>query len=183
MSVIVADLMTRNPITTKPDMNLLDCARKMVKKKVGSLLLVEKKKLKGFISQEDILWALIKKSKKDLPDIKAMDISPRKIIAIRPSATIKEALNRMKKTRFERLPVIQEGELVGMLTAKDILNFHPELYPELDELSKIREESRKLRRVRKAEKVGQGICEECGNQDILSKVDGMVICPSCDDGR
>jgi len=182
MDILVADLMTRSPVTAKPETNLLDCARKMVKKKVGSLLLVNKGKLLGFISQEDILWALTKKSEKDLSSIKAIDISPRKIIAIRPSATIKEAMERMKKTKFERLPVIQEGKLVGILTVKDILNFHPEFYPELEEFAKIKEESRKLRRVQKAEKIQDGICEECGHQGMLHRFNGMLICSSCDDG-
>ena len=46
--------MTREPVIVKPDINLLDCAKKMVRKRVGSLLLVEKKKLVGFISEKDI---------------------------------------------------------------------------------------------------------------------------------
>ncbi|GAI69958.1 unnamed protein product, partial [marine sediment metagenome] len=93
--ILVADIMTRDPIIINPDTDLLECARKMVKKKVGSLLIVDKKKLVGFISRQDILWALIKKSKKDLKDIKAIDISPKKIATTKPSATIKEVLSKM----------------------------------------------------------------------------------------
>ena len=64
-AIIVADVMTRSPIVIKPETNLLECAKKMVRKRVGSLLIIEKKKLVGFLSRKDILWALIKKSKKD----------------------------------------------------------------------------------------------------------------------
>ena len=180
--ILVADVMTRDPITIKPATNLLDCARKMVKKRVGSLLITDKKKLVGFISRKDILWALIKKSKKDLSKIKAIDISPKKIATIKPSFTIGEAIGKMKKLKFDRLPVIHEKELVGMITIKDILNFSPELYPELDEFAKIREESKKLRRIKKAktrESMHEGICEECGHQDILYSVHGMLVCESC----
>lgn len=183
MSVLVADLMTRSPIIIKPETNLLDCAKKMVKKNVGSLLLVNKKRLVGFISQEDILWALIKKSRKDLTTINAIDISPRKIATVRPSATIREALGRMKKLKFERLPVIHKGELVGIISIRDILSFHPELYPELEEFAKIREESHKLIRVKKAEKISEGACEECGNHDLLHEFNGVLVCEACDDGR
>jgi dTDP-4-amino-4,6-dideoxygalactose transaminase len=36
-NILVADVMTRTPITLKPDTNLLECAKKMVRKRVGSL--------------------------------------------------------------------------------------------------------------------------------------------------
>ena len=172
--------MTREPITIKPNTNLLDCAKKMVKNRVGSIPLVNKKKLVGFISQRDILCAIIKKSKEDLKNIKVIDISRKKITTIRPTATVEEAFKKIKGLKLQKLPVTQEGELVGMLTSKDILSFKPEVYPELEELSKIREESQKLDRLKKIkERISEGICEECGNQDWLYKFNGMLVCESC----
>ena len=181
-NILVVDIMTRKPITIKTSTNLLECAKKMVRKRVGSLLVVDGKKLVGLVSRRDILWALIKKSKADLSEIKAVDISPKKIATIKPSISISDAVKRMKKLKFSTLPVIQEGKLVGMITLKDILNFNPEIYPELDELAEIREEARKLKRVKKAQNkssIPEGICEECGSQDILYRVNGMLICESC----
>jgi len=178
---LVADIMTREPVTVKPSTNLLECAKKMVRKGVGSLLLFEKKHLVGLISQKDILWALIKKSKEDLTTIKASDISPKKIATIKPTATIQQAIEKMKKVQFERLPVIENGEFFGIITTKDILNFHPEFYPELEEFSKIREETEKLKRIKKASKREIEICEKCGKTDILFHVDGQLICETCRD--
>lgn len=182
-TILVSDIMTREPITTKPETNLFECAKKMVKKRTGSLLLVEKKKLLGIISMHDILWALIKTSPTDLPKIKAIDISPRKIATIKPSATIKEAFEKMKRLKFERLPVIHEKELTGLITIKDILNFNPEFYPEIEEFAKIREESRKLKQVEKAksnkDKSHEGVCEECGNYGNLINSKGILICEEC----
>lgn len=183
-TILVADLMTRDPITIKPDSSLLECAKKMVRKRVGSLLIVKDKKLVGFVSQRDILWALIKKSKDDLSNIKAIEISAKKIATIKPSSTIKEAIKKIKKVKFERLPVIHEGELVGIITIKDILNFNPEFYPELEEFAKIREETKKLKRIKKAEKrdvISDGICEECGARGPLYRQHGMLVCESCRD--
>ena len=142
---LVSDIMTRDPITIKSRSNLLDCAKKMVQKKVGCLLLIEKDRLVGIISHKDILWALIKKSSKDLLSIRAIDISPKKIAKINPTNTIEEAIRKMKKLNFKKLPVIYKNKLVGLITVKDILNFNPEIYPELEELSKIREEANKLK--------------------------------------
>ena len=176
---LVSDIMTRDPITTKPNSNLLDCAKKMVRKKVGSILLVDKNRLVGFISHRDVLWALIKKSKEDLSSIKAIDISPKKIAKISPTRTIKEALSKMKKLKFKKLPVIHENKLVGLITVRDILNFNPEFYPELEEFAKIREESNKLKRIKKRDRISEGICEECGNFDLLHKFNGTIICETC----
>ncbi len=181
-NVLVADVMTREPVTVRPDENLLECAKKMVRRRVGSLLLVNNKRLVGFIAQRDILWALVKKSKNDLSKIKAKDISPKKIATVRPSTKIPETISKMKKFKFERLPVINDGELVGIITAKDILNFHPEVYPEIQEIAKIREESGKLKRIKKAKNrafMHDGVCEECGEVDVLFRVHGMLVCESC----
>ena len=176
---LVSDIMTRDPITIKPYSNLLDCAKKMVQKKVGCLLIVEQKKLVGFISHRDILWALIKKSQKELSSIKAIDISPKKIAKINPMNTIEEAIKKMKKLNFKKLPVIHENKLVGLITVRDILNFNPEIYPELKEFSRIREETNKLKRIKKRDVISEGICEECGNYNILHKFNGILVCETC----
>jgi CBS domain-containing protein len=178
-NVIVADFMTRDPVTISPESNLFECAKKMVKKKVSSLLIVNGKNLTGFISQGDILWALTKKSVTNLKDVKAKDISPKKIITIKPDSLLSLAIEKMKKTKFERLPVVKDNKLVGLITAKDILNFNPEIYPEMEEFAKIRQESEKLKRIKEAEKRREGVCEECGNQGILFKHNGMLICELC----
>ena len=90
-NIVVADLMTRDPATISPKKSLLEAAKIMVRKRVGSLPIVNDNCLVGFITQKDILWALIKKSKKDLATIKTIDISPKKIAVIKPDAIIKDA--------------------------------------------------------------------------------------------
>jgi len=180
--ITVADVMTRDPVVIDPEENLFECARKMVKKKVGSLVLVKDKKITGFLSQKDILWALVKKSKKDLEDIKAKDIAAKKVTTIRPEADIRDAVKKMENKKFDRLPVIENGrKLVGIVTVKDILNFSPEIYPELEEYAQIREEQEKLNRIKKlkSKDVREGICEECGERDFLQRFNGMLTCESC----
>ena len=174
--------MTRQPLMVKPEMSLLECAKRLVKKKVGSLILSEGKKLKGFISTQDILWAIVKKPKLDLSKVKASEISPRKIITIRPDSTLEEAVRKMKKSKFHRLPVVKNGEVVGLITLRDILNFYPELNSQLKELEDIREETEKLKHFEEAQErmvVKDGICEECGSRGPLYRVNGMLVCASC----
>jgi CBS domain-containing protein len=179
--IVVADIMTRNPITISPDTDLLSCTKIMVKKRTGSLLLVQDKKLVGIISRSDILWAIVKKSKQDLSKIRAIDISPRKIATIKPTRSLDYALKKIKKVKRARLPVIYKGELVGLITAKDIFQYNPSTFPELTEYHQIREWEDKTERIEKARyrDILEGICNECGNQGILINVEGELICEDC----
>jgi CBS domain-containing protein len=180
--VLVSDIMTRQIASVDPDTNLLECAKKMVRKRIGSLLLMKDKTLRGFISTQDILWAIVKKSREDLSKIKASDISPRKIITIKPDATVEEAVQKIKKYKFHRLPVVKNGEVIGLITLRDILNFYPELNVHLKEVESVKEETEKLKRLKDAkERVAfrDGICEECGSRDALYRVNGTLICASC----
>ncbi len=183
-NVLVSDVMTRNIITASQDDDLATCAKKMINKKIRSLLLVDGKKLIGILTEKDILWALLKKQKKDLSKIKAVDISPRKLKTIKPNVTVKEAINRINKMKFDRLPVTNNGELLGIITVKDILGFHPEFYPEFEEHAKIKEEEEKLKRLKHAknrEVVSDSICEECGARGPLYRFNGVLACASCVD--
>jgi CBS domain-containing protein len=183
--ILVADVMIRDPITVKPGTNLLDCAKKMVKKKIGSLLIAnDKNELVGIITQKDILWALIKKSKKDLSEIKVEDISPKKIMKIKPEINLRDAIEKMKQLKVKKLPVVKDKKLLGILTARDILNFHPEFYKELEEFARIRDESKKLRNIKESQKrddVRYGICEKCGHKGVLHEFNGILLCSSCRD--
>jgi CBS domain-containing protein/ribosomal protein S27AE len=180
-NIFVSDIMTRELITIKPDVDLFECAKIMVRKRTRSIPIVNKKEFAGFISTKDILWAMVKKTKEDLSKIRAIDISPKKITTIKPDATIGEAIAKMRKTKFDRLPVVQKKELVGIITTKDILNFHPEIYPELEEFAKIREQEEKLKKIKakKGEIINEGFCEKCGKKTVLKKVNEGMVCGSC----
>ena len=93
--------MTRDFISAKPEISVLKAVKLMVKKRVGSLILQEKDILKGILTEKDIMWALSKKSKKDLGKVKAIDICTRKITTIRPSADLQDAIRLMIKKNIE----------------------------------------------------------------------------------
>tara|TARA_Y100000310_G_C20630562_1_gene788391 strand:+ start:1025 stop:1579 length:555 start_codon:yes stop_codon:yes gene_type:complete len=181
-NVTVADLMDRNPIIVGPETNLIECARKVVKKKVKIVFIVKEGAFLGVVSQYDILWALVKKSKEDLTEIKAIDLSPKKIVSLRPDMKLDKAMEKIKKSKFYRYPVVEDEKVKGIITVRDFLRFNPDYYPELEEIAKIKDEEKSLERIEK-EKLGrsgrEGICEECGNQDILVKHNGMLVCENC----
>lgn len=180
IGVKVGDIMTRDYVSAKPDISVLQAVKLMVKKRVGSLILEEKDVLKGILTEGDIIWALSKKhSRKELSKIKAIEICTKKITTIKPSADIYDAIKLMKKAKFRRLPVTVKKRVIGLLTEKDILRIQPELFDMVRENYSIKEEAEKMKRVKSGETFKEGVCEECGNFDILYTIDGELICESC----
>lgn len=177
--IAVGDVMTRKFASIKPETNLFKCAREFVRQKVNSLVVTKKNKLVGIITQRDILWALTKKPNLDLRKVKAIDVATRKVAVIKPSADIREALEKMKKYSFRRLPVMSKGSIVGVLTLKDILAVEPSFYTNLGDLVEIREEAEKRRKASEEATFTEGLCEECGLYGDLLKVEGRFLCTDC----
>lgn len=179
----VGDVMTRNFISIEPNTNLMECAKIMIKNRVGSLVIKEKDQLKGIITEKDIIWAITKKGCDDIKKISAKEVATKKAHTIRPEATIEEALDKMNKNKIRRMPVISNNRLIGYITLKDIVKFMPTIFNEEREFEKIKEHEEKIKR---SESATNGIfiessCEECGNFDILENIDGRNLCESCRD--
>lgn len=181
--VKVGDIMTRNFVFVSPETDLRECARVMVKKRVGSLLIKEGDSLKGILTEKDIVWAVVKKTKKGLIEVLAKDLMKRKVVTIKPSADITEACEHFRKKKIRRLPVVENGKLIGIITEKDILKIDPGLFQMIAQNLKIREETEKLNRYKMRSPRKQGICEECGEFDILQKDGLQWICEECFEKR
>ena len=179
LGVKVGDIMTRNFIFASPETNLLECTKIMVKKRVGSLIIKEDDQLKGILTEKDILWAIVKKSAKSLKDIKAKDLMKRKVITARPSEDITEAVDKFRKKKVRRLPVIEAGKVIGMITANDVLRIDPGLFQMIAETIKIREETEKIKRRSITSSKKYGVCQECGDYDVLYEDAGQWVCDDC----
>jgi len=183
--VKVGDLMTRNYISAAPETNLKKCAELMVKKRVGSLIIKDKDDvLQGILTEKDIIYAIVKKSKKDLDKIMAKDLMKTKVITVKPSLDVIEALNKVKKDKVRRLPVVENGKIIGMITLNDILKLDPTLFEMISETVKIREETEKLKRSEMSKFASKkDLCEECGQEEIIYDVDGQWVCEVCYEKR
>jgi CBS-domain-containing membrane protein len=179
----VGDIMTRNFVHAKPETELMECANIMMKNHVGSVVLKEGDKLMGLVTEKDIVWALTKMGSNNLDKILARDIATKKVHTTRPEAQIIEALDKMNKNKIRRMPVISKNKLVGFVTLKDLVKFIPSLFSEGREFEKIKEYEDKIKRSESAKKgiFHESPCEECGNFDILTRIDNRLLCESCKD--
>lgn len=174
--VTVHDAMTSNVLTVDPTSSVADAAVLMTKFKIGSLIVKSNAEPKGLITESDIIGKVVSK------DIKASDITigevmSKNLISISPGSELNEAARVMAKNNIRRLPVVNEGTLVGILTSTDVLMVSPELTEILVENARMQNQnSRYLERPYPV----SGVCEGCGNfMDDLVEVDGEFLCEDC----
>jgi CBS domain-containing protein len=176
----VGDIMTRRVVTVPLETKVYECLRVMSKKDVGSLIIVRGKKAIGIITQRDILDFLVKNKK--VIDRKVGDIMRKKLVTVSPSIDIGEAMTIMKNKNIRKLPVLIKGQMVGIITKKDILKIKPELFEILSQKMRIFEEKEKWKRIEATGTdrwVKEGPCQECGASDILYQVGNRYLCAIC----
>lgn len=172
----VCDAMTEKPITVKPSSSLKDCAKLMARQKVGSLVIEEKGTFIGIITEQDFVRKVAAKGL-SIARSKARDIMSTMLVKISPEQDIFEAMTAMRDYNVRHLPVVDNGQLLGLVTWKDILKIEPDLFDILVEKFELREEQRKPI-YRQSEKEGE--CQSCGQySDALRYVEGVQACPEC----
>ncbi len=109
-SLIIRDLYTVTPDTSIPE------ALKIMKdRKIAGLPVVEGKKLVGILTNRDIRFL------KNNPKL-VREIMTKNVISASDNTSIDEALEIMAEKKIEKLPLVDsKGDLVGLITAKDIL--------------------------------------------------------------
>jgi len=177
--VMVGEIMNRKFISVPDNLSLRDCAKFMIKKRVGSLLVCKEDKLLGILTEKDIIWALVKKDSHALREIPVTAVMKRKVVTIKPSVDVVEALNKMRKKKVRRLPVVENGKVIGMLTWKDTLRIDPGLFQLISETFKIKETSKLIDKEKVNIAKKPGVCEECGEYSVLYQDGEMWICDTC----
>ena len=111
--MLIKEIMKR-PFVVEKNIGLAEAANIMSKKEIGSLLFVSGDKLKGIITEKD----LIKNFSKHENISQAMTS---KVITVEAEESLDRAAEVMRENKVKRLPVVENGKLVGIITLTDIL--------------------------------------------------------------
>lgn len=174
--VTVHDAMTSNVLTVNPKTSVADAAHLMTKFKIGSLIVKSNSEPEGLITESDIISKVVSKDLK-ASDITVGEVMTKNLISISPGSELNEAARIMAKNNIRRLPVVNEGTLVGILTSSDVLMVSPELTEILVEDARMQNQND---RYVDGPYPVPGVCEGCGNfMDDLVEVDGKFLCEDC----
>ena len=119
MGKSVKDAMTSDVKTAAPSQSLTDVARLMKQEDVGSVPVVDGERLVGVVTDRDIVVRGIADGS-DPHAIKAGDIASRDVVTVKPGDDLDDAMRLMAQHQVRRLPVVDDGHLVGVVAQADM---------------------------------------------------------------
>jgi CBS domain-containing protein len=115
----VRDLMTAGPTSIGSDAMAVEAARRMLSEDVGSLPVVDGETLVGMVTDRDLVLKVVAKDL-DPNKVPVADVCTQNPVTVGAEESLDEALQRMAKEQVRRLPVVSDGQLVGILAQADV---------------------------------------------------------------
>jgi CBS domain-containing protein len=119
MGKSVREAMTMYPRCAEPSVSVIDAAQTMVSEDVGSLPVVDGNRLIGMITDRDIV-ARVVAAGKDARATSVGEVASTGVVTADPRQDLDEAVTLMARHQVRRLPVVEEGALVGILSQADV---------------------------------------------------------------
>jgi CBS domain-containing protein len=115
----VREAMTEDPRSIGPSASVVEAARLMRDEHVGSLPITDGDTLVGMITDRDITTRVVAEAA-DLATSSVGDVYSQDLISVEPDKDLEEALTLMARHQVRRLPVVEDGRLVGIVAQADI---------------------------------------------------------------
>ena len=119
MAKSVRDAMTEDPRSIGASASVVEAARLMREQHIGSLPVTEDERLVGMITDRDITTRVVAEGA-DATRTSVEDVYSRDLISVEPDRGLEEALQLMARHQVRRLPVVENGSLVGIVAQADI---------------------------------------------------------------
>ena len=135
--ILVRDIMMRNVKTVRTDDSALDAVVKMNKFHIGSVIVTNNGRPIGIITERNILERIVE-PRLDPSTVRAKDIMSSPVITIDPNTAVEEAAQIMARKHIKKLPVVDGGKIVGVVSTSDIVRTSPTQLGILEELLRVR---------------------------------------------
>ena len=119
MAKNVRDAMTEEPRSIGASTSVVEAARLMRQEHIGSLPITENEQLVGMITDRDIATRVVAEAA-DPKTTSVGEVYSRDLISVEPDKDIDDALQLMARHQVRRLPVVENGRLVGIVAQADI---------------------------------------------------------------
>ncbi|MGW5735778.1 MULTISPECIES: CBS domain-containing protein [Streptomyces] len=119
MAVVVRDVMTPGVAAVGPDASLVEAARLMRARDICHVLVATAGRVVGVLTDRDITLRAVADGADPLT-VSARAICTPDPVTVTPDDAISSAVSLMLEYAVRRLPVVQDGQAVGMVTLRDV---------------------------------------------------------------
>jgi len=177
--MIVKDVMSSPAVTTPENTPIDKTAQLMSSDRIGCIVVTNKKgKALGIITERDLVNRVLAKNLKPCK-LTAKEVMSTPLITVDPDEKLTETARRMSKLDIRRMGVVYKGNLVGIISSRDILAITPELIENIQEKARIERDSEADENESEPE-TSAGYCEQCGSwSENLDEIEGTYLCEEC----
>jgi len=115
----IGKLMVENVISVPSNASVLEAVKLMNKAKIGCLLVVDFEKISGIFTERDVLERIVEEGKNPI-ETKVSEIMTKHVIVGDPDMELVDATKLMFEKKVKKLPMVEDGRLVGLVTLTDI---------------------------------------------------------------
>ncbi|MFF5970353.1 CBS domain-containing protein [Streptomyces sp. NPDC012769] len=119
MTQSVRDVMTGHPVTVGTLTSVAEAARVMRDADIGDVLVVDGDTLRGIVTDRDLVVRAMAEGR-DPADTTVQSVCSERPVTVAPDEGIDRAVGLMREHALRRLPVTEEGRLVGIVTLGDL---------------------------------------------------------------
>ena len=120
-------------ITTSKETKIVNVAHILAKEKIGAIVILEKEKVIGILSERDIVRAFTQK--KSVRNTQAQEIMTKNVVTCGLEDNNEDLLTLMVSKNFRHLPVLNKNKLVGVVSIGDLVKDRTKrLKKEIDQL-------------------------------------------------
>jgi len=111
-----------NVWTIGPDATVFEAIQMMSDKNIGAVLVTERDRLIGIISERDYTRKVALKGKSS-KELHVREIIPDRLFSVTPQHTVEECLRLMTERRVRHLPVLEGERIIGIISIGDLVNW------------------------------------------------------------
>ena len=176
--MLVKDVMSSPAVTAEENTPIDKTAQLMSDNRLGCIIITSKDgKALGIITESDFVTRVLAKNIQP-GKLTANEVMTSPLITVDPDESLSEVARRMSQLNVRRLGVMYKGNLVGVISSKDILAITPELLEIIQEKARIEKET--VMEEGSESVPLAGYCEQCrGWSDELNEIEGNFLCEEC----
>jgi len=114
-------------LSVEPDSKLSAAVKTLSEKRIGAVLVMKNDRIEGILSERDIVRVIGERGAAVL-DEPVSSVMTRKVVCCRPTDTVAAIMEKMTSGKFRHLPVLEGGELVGLISIGDVVKWRVREY-------------------------------------------------------